>query len=240
MTEQQRAAFWHSLDNWGTYASRVSAILAMLVLVFGYIFWVRDWIRNQDEESAQLEKLVVSYSELSTTVQAQAMEIATLARNVDIATRPRVISEIDLDHSGPRTGTCVEFETCVIDVRMRRTLEGLPCDVIVGSDRYYFMDDVGNRVEVTKLSGTPLTNIQRDWFNYSWTFEVPGEMIEPVYFVYQFTYHHCRTPDDATEITVESEPVPVTVRAGEQVRRALSNPDFGPSVAPMTTPNGGD
>lgn len=224
-------------EGWGPRLIEIikiaGAIAASIVGVAGllaYLFYARDWMEAREQESLRLDKLVETYDELHDDLEetydelhqelvgvraqmsSQAITIAQLTRNVDLATRPRLIFELNLANSKPRGAGCYEYRTCTIDIRIRRTVEGAHCVLVPNSDRYFFVEaGSGARIQVTKLSGTPMTNVGREWFDYHWSFEVPSSLIEPVGFMYAFTYKHCRGPEDEAEVTQESPVIPIAL-----------------------------
>ena len=227
--------FRGKLIELGKIAGSIAAILALFTLLFGWIGPIRTvintWTLMQEDvvrvsdELGKIQEWQSQHAERMSELQEnQEFILLTL----DGLTKPREIFETNVPLSGARDGFCVLGEPCGIDVRIRRTVEGMECVVIPGEERFYFVEvESGSRIQVFRSSGTPITNVGRDWFDYHWTFETPSSLIKPSGFMYEFAYQGCRGPQDETIIRQESQIVPVEVYT-EQEARLLDQPAPGP------------
>lgn len=243
MTAEQRNRLYYLIDTYGTYASRISAIIMLMTTLWFVFIFADDYLEEQTatlaryeelqkEQAERLSKLEQDFEMLNTTLSVlqqdgsrQEQHLSQLAQSVDLATRPNLVFEVNLAQSGPRNESCIEYEPCIMDIRARRTMEGLNCQLIDGSDRYYFVEaETGSRIEVTKTAGTPTANIGREWFDYHWQFEMPADLSDPIGFMYQFTYNKCRGVNDMAEVTQESPLIPVAVT---RMGAPIGAPDLG-------------
>lgn len=216
----------------GKISGAIASIIALMALVFGILGPARnaynkivefiDKVDDLQRAVDSIQEWQLHQTEAMTTLQTNQTFILT---TLDEATRPRVIFETNLGLSGPRDGYCQLGASCGIDVRIRRTREGLPCDVIPGVEKFYMISsETGDRVQVFRSSGTPITDVGRDWFDYHWTFEMPTLITEPSAFLYEFAYQHCRGQDDTAIITQESAIIPVPILTPEEAAELSDNP----------------
>lgn len=210
--EDKRHAFWIWVDNIAGRISRLTVIFGFLALFFSYVLWGHAYLQKLGEIPERIDVLEDNVSTLTNSVVEMKNAHARLAQEVDRATQPREIFEIDEQFTQARGGFCAEFQRCILDVRMRRTAEGEACTFLQGRDRYFFIDSAGQRVEVERIDHAPDPDIGREWFDFHWEFETPARLKAPVAIEFQRAYTKCRDEDDGAVIAQASDPILIEIR----------------------------
>lgn len=209
---EKETQVYNWLERWGTAAARVASILVLLGSIWVWFTYAKDFFNDIGEIPERIEQLENDVDAINANLGSLNASHLRLAGEVERATQPRQIFEINNAFTQARDGYCTEYARCIIDVRMRRTAEGERCHFLQGRDRYFFVDGEGQRVEVERIDREPDPDIGREWFDFHWEFETPARLAVPVGLEFQRAYSRCRDENDPAVIIQSSDLLEINIR----------------------------
>ncbi|WP_428925004.1 hypothetical protein [Marinibacterium sp. SX1] len=125
-------------------------------------------------------------------LEVQSDRIDVVATEIRRLKQPTAVFEMSTYNTGPIAGFCVESMPCEINVRIRRLVEALPCDIVKGSVQWGFINPRADTfVQARRMDHASGRNIGSNWEDITIVLMTPPNLEPEAYFTFEAFYTGC-------------------------------------------------
>lgn len=164
-------------------------------------------------QAAQVWNSPVVMQQMLVTLDEVAKAQEDLQDEIRALRQPSEIFEVSQANSGAIDGYCVEGEPCEMSLKIRRTQDGLRCNIVPNSTQWQFLNprtDVVTPVAV--IQKPPTRNVGIDWTVIPVTILTPKGLEPDADFFFEAFYSDCpNTIEGADPISDVSSRIPTPI-----------------------------